>query len=488
MLFKRFYDERLAQASYMIGCQATGEALIVDPLRDFECYITAAAAERLTIRHVTETHIHADFASGSLELAHRTGAQLYLSDEGGPDWKYGFATEHDAQLLKEGSTINVGKVQIDVLHTPGHTPEHICFMITDTAGANAPMGLLTGDFIFVGDVGRPDLLERAAGQANTMRDGARLLFRSLQRTASLPDYLQIWPGHGAGSACGKSLGAVPQSTLGYERLFNWAFQIKEEEAFIDAVLSGQPTPPRYFAEMKKLNKVGPALDGGRPAAPELDLPALRRLRASGAIIIDARDAKSFGAGHIPGTICLPKNRSFLTYAGSILPYDRDLFIITESARPTAAAELTKDLSLIGLDRVAGYFLPTIVQEWGEAGETIGTTMQLDPKSASVLTDRGAVVVDVRTHDEWDSGHINGAMHIPLSYLEERAGEIPVDRPIVVQCQTGSRSAIAASILERAGRKDVAHMVGGIVAWERAGCPVTRSDGVLEPGTLSAAAH
>ncbi|MBI4512851.1 MAG: MBL fold metallo-hydrolase, partial [Gemmatimonadetes bacterium] len=242
MIFQRFYNEGLAQASYLIGCEATGEALVIDPHRDAEQYVRAAEIQGLRIGHVTETHIHADYVSGTRELASRTGARIVLSDEGGADWKYGFT--HGAVLLRDGDSFVVGRIRIDVLHTPGHTPEHLTFLVTDTAGADRPMGAFTGDFIFVSDVGRPDLLERAAGYAGTMEAGARHLYRSIQQFKGLPDYLQIWPGHGAGSACGKALGAVPQSTLGYERLFNWALRVEDEDAFVGAVLADQPEAPR----------------------------------------------------------------------------------------------------------------------------------------------------------------------------------------------------------------------------------------------------
>ncbi|HLL45111.1 MAG TPA: MBL fold metallo-hydrolase, partial [Longimicrobiaceae bacterium] len=229
MILRRLYDDKLAQASYLVGCAATGEALVVDPNRDVEQYVEAARGEGLRVMHVTETHIHADFVSGSRELARRSGAQLFLSGEGGEDWRYAFAEEAGATLLRDGDSFRVGNVRVEVLHTPGHTPEHLAFVVTDTAGADRPMGVLSGDFVFVGDVGRPDLLERAARHEGTMEAGARTLFRSLQRfKALLPDWVQLWPGHGAGSACGKALGAVPQSTLGYEKLFNWGLAAADE--------------------------------------------------------------------------------------------------------------------------------------------------------------------------------------------------------------------------------------------------------------------
>jgi glyoxylase-like metal-dependent hydrolase (beta-lactamase superfamily II) len=226
---RQLYYDQLAQASYLVGCAATGEALVVDPNRDLDQYFALAEREGFRITAITETHIHADFVSGAHELAQRSGARLYLSAEGAPDWQYAFAQEAGAVLLHDGDTIMVGNLRLDVLHTPGHIPEHLAFLLTDTKGADAPMGLFTGDFVFVGDVGRPDLLERAAGYAGTMEAGARRIYASLQRFQDLPDYLQVWPGHGAGSACGKALSAVPQSTVGYEKRFNWGLQIHDED-------------------------------------------------------------------------------------------------------------------------------------------------------------------------------------------------------------------------------------------------------------------
>src|SRR5574337_1101086 len=238
MLLRRFYDSKLAAASYLLGCTETGEALVVDPGRDAEQYAQAAAQEHLRITAVTETHIHADFVSGSRELAARTGARLLLSGEGGTDWHYRFARGDGATLLRDHDRFSVGRIQVEVLHTPGHTPEHLSFMVTDTAATGQPMGVFTGDFIFVGDVGRPDLLERAAHHVGTMEAGARQLFGAIGRFLELPDYLQLWPGHGAGSACGKALGAVPQTTLGYEKMFNWAFGVADEAGFVREVLAG----------------------------------------------------------------------------------------------------------------------------------------------------------------------------------------------------------------------------------------------------------
>jgi hydroxyacylglutathione hydrolase len=247
MLLRYFYNQKLAQASYFVGCQQTGEAIVVDPARDVEPYLQAAEAEGMRIIAATETHIHADFLSGARELAERTGATLFLSDNGDEDWKYQYLDAYDHVLLKDGDAFKIGNIKFETIHSPGHTPEHIALLLTDTASADQPMGLFSGDFIFVGDVGRPDLLEKAAKIADTAEVGARQMFHSLQRIKELPDYLQLWPGHGAGSACGKDLGAVPSSTLGYEKLFNWAFSHQDEDQFVSELLADQPARPSWVA-------------------------------------------------------------------------------------------------------------------------------------------------------------------------------------------------------------------------------------------------
>ncbi len=259
MILRYFYQDQLAQASYLLGCSATKEALIIDPQRNIEPYLDAAAREGLRITAVTETHIHADFVSGARELAEYTNARLYLSDAGPKEWSYTYVPQVNVVLLHDHDQFSLGNIRIDVLHVPGHTPEHLAFLVTDTASTTHPIGLFTGDFLFVGDVGRPDLLEKTVGVVGASEQSARMLFRSLQRASLLPDYLQVWPGHGAGSACGRALGAVPQSTIGYEKLSNWAFSIDEEDTFIPAILEGQPTPPPYFATMKRVNRQGPML-------------------------------------------------------------------------------------------------------------------------------------------------------------------------------------------------------------------------------------
>jgi hydroxyacylglutathione hydrolase len=466
VILRDLYHNDLAQASYLVGCAATGEALIVDPNRDVQQYIDLAEREGLTITKITETHIHADYVSGARELAAKTGATLYLSKEGTEDWQYGFAEEAGAMLIGEGDTIMVGNIKVDVLHTPGHTPEHISFLITDTAGADKPMGIFTGDFVFVGDVGRPDLLEKAAGFVDTMEGGARQLFKSLERFKQLPDYVQIWPGHGAGSACGKALGAVPQSTVGYERLFNWAFQIETEEEFVKAVLEDQPEPPVYFKQMKHVNKVGPALTDTLADPIKKGLAEIEAAITLGQPIVDVRPTEQYASSHIPGTINIAYEKGFVTWAGWLLPYDRPFHLIAD---PDQVDELSHELRMIGLDTLESYWPIGVVGEWVSAGNELGTIQQV---TVDELENMDAYqVIDVRGATEFANGHIPGSQNVPVGYVQENLHDMPSDRPLVFQCQTGRRSSIAASVAAAEGRTHIYNLVGGFSAWEQAQNPV-----------------
>jgi hydroxyacylglutathione hydrolase len=479
MLFVRFFDEPLAQASYLIGCGASGVALVIDPNRLVDQYIAAAESRGLRIAVVTETHIHADFVSGSRELAARTGAEILLSDCGPPEWQYRFRGERGVRLLRDRDSFRIGAVEVLAVHTPGHTPEHLSFLVTDTATAHEPIGLATGDFVFASDVGRPDLLEKAAHLAGTAEAGARQLFRSLQWFRTLPDHLQVWPGHGAGSACGKGMSAVPQSTVGYERRFNWALQVEQEDAFVRMVLDGQPEPPRYFARMKQVNRDGPPVLGALAYPERMAEHRLKPVLASGALVVDTRPAADFAAGYVPGTLNLPFTTSFVTWAGALLPYDRDLYLLLgEGAEPRLAA-LVQGLATIGLDRVKGWFAEAALELWAGEG---GTLARIEQLSALDLSRRrkDLVVLDVRGRSEWAAGHLPEATLIPLAELPDRINEVPGDRPIAVHCQGGSRSAIAASLLLMCGRPAVANVTGGMTAWEHAGLPVERPGPVDSP--------
>ena len=443
MFFERFYDDRLAHASYLVGCQASGEALVIDPSRDTTAYHTTAQKQHLRIVAVTETHIHADYLSGSRQLAHETGARMVLSAEGGPDWSYPFAGAQD-QLVKDGDVIRIGNLSLQVLHTPGHTPEHISLVLTDHPASAQPIGVFTGDFLFVGDVGRPDLLEKAAGMRDTMRKGAEQLFDSLTRFSSLPDHLQIWPAHGAGSACGKALGAMPQSVLGYEKLSNWALAAQTREKFVAQILDGQPEPPKYFAMMKKLNREGP------PLRPLIAPPVLSGQDLNALLVLDVRTPEEFAAAHLKNSIYLPPGSGLVTWAGWLVGYDQPLALVVSD--PDQAQKAVRALQSIGLDRIAGIILTESL-----AGQELRQSQRL---RAEQLDPESQAVIDVRSQKEWEAGHLPQARHQFLGYLQDHLDEIP--QHSVLHCQTGVRSLVASSLLERAG-KEPRDVIGGYPA-------------------------
>lgn len=468
MLLKYFYDPSLAHASYLVGCQRTGSAVVVDPGRDVEQYLEAADREGLELTAVAETHIHADYVSGARELAERVAAKLYVSDEGPAVWKYHFVDDYESELLHDGDRFDVGGVRFDVMHTPGHTPESLSFLLTDEGGgADRPMGIFTGDFVFVGAIGRPDLLEEAAGIADTAEPAARDLYRSLERFKRLPDFLQIWPAHGAGSACGKGLGAIPSSTVGYEKLFNPALQYDDEESFVRYVLADQPEAPRYFAVMKRVNKEGPRplgeLPGIEDRSPELLDDAVRD-----GTVIDLSPSDAFASGHVPGTINIPP-AMLAAWAGWLVDYDRPVCLI---GREADRDEAIRVLRKIGIDRIVGFFRVDQVRSAGRATQSY-TTATADEARSRV--ERGeAQLVDVRAESEWREGHLPGAEHLFLGRLPQHLDRLADDRPVVTQCGSGARSAIAASVLQNAGFEPI-NLEGGYAAWKRAGLPTTRED-------------
>ncbi|MEP7291000.1 MAG: rhodanese-like domain-containing protein [Chloroflexota bacterium] len=457
MLLTYFYDKALAQASYLVGSPTTGEALIIDPARDISPYLQAAREENLTITQVAETHIHADFVSGSRELAARTGARLYLSAIGGAASAYSFADALTGPL-RDGDCWHLGGVQIDVIHAPGHTPEHLIFQLTDTPATNQPFALFTGDCLFVGDVGRPDLQD-AAGNAGTIEQGAREQFRNIQRLKAMPDYLQILPGHGAGSVCGKALGAVPTSTLGYEKRVNPAFQFEDETAFVEWLLSNQPETPPYLAQMQRVNREGAPLLETLIAPPPMEGFILAEMLKNGALVLDART----DGGHVPGALHLPPEAKFSTYAGWFVDYAAPTYLI---AAPDQVASLVNSLRAIGVDDLPGYFTP---EEVGDLNAELPT---LRAEDAAQSIGQGALALDVRSRTEYQAGHIAGALHIPYGLLTQQVDALPADRMIVVHCATGARSQIAASLLMKHGFRDFASIQGGLDAWKQAGLPLT----------------
>ena len=474
MIFTRFYDDNLAQASYMIADEKTREALVVDPTADIALYQRAAGADRLRITHVTETHVHADFVSGAASLADATGATLHLSAADRSEWSYSPAALRRANNLEDDSEISFGRIRVRAVHTPGHTPEHLAFLVSDLARGEEPVGAFTGDFLFVGEVGRPDLLERAAGAAGTMQKAASQLFDSLQRFKSQPDYLLVWPGHGAGSACGKSLGSMPQSSVGYEKLFNWALGDLSEGEFVDRVLRDQPVPPAYFAAMKKINRRADVL----PSAVPVKRASLRDLAGAlrrGEVVVDTRAAAQFAEGHIPGTLNIPYNKSFLNWFGALVSFGKPVFLLTDDDSGDRALTLACELRKIGFTDLSGYAGPDVIAEWKSDGKDLETVDQIDVAQLR-SADAAVQIVDVRGPEEWAKGHLRGALHIPLSALPERVDDLDTSRPVVLHCQGGGRSSIATSFLQARGITNVANLQGGYDSWVANGFEVEEPAG------------
>lgn len=461
MFFQHIYDKTLAQGSYLIGCQKTGEAIVIDAKRDVDTYLTLAQQNGLRITHVTETHIHADFLAGSRELVALTGATLYLSDEGGPDWQYAFAHEG----LRNGSVIRVGNLTLDVLHTPGHTPESISFLLTDHPATDQPVMLFTGDFVFVGDVGRPDLLEKAAGLQGTQFTGAHQLFESLQRFTTLPDYLQVWPGHGAGSACGKALGAVPSTTVGYEKIRNWAFQYDEDEqGFTNYLLADQPEAPRYFAQMKRLNKVDRPLLPHVPTLKKLSPTDVEEALKQGMKLIDTRPKTAFAQGHVPGSLNIQGNNSFATWMGWLISYDEPFMLVGDESQ---MEDLTRKLMRIGLDQVYGY-----VNDINDLGYDLQLSDVISLQEFKTYQNRDDVqIVDLRGATDYKKGHIDGAQNVFVGTLPDHLDQISRDKTVVVYCQGGDRATIGYSILKANGFTKVKNYAGSMNEWVAEGNPV-----------------
>ena len=451
MYFKQFFDEKLAQYAYLIGCQKTGEAVIIDPMRDVETYIAAAAKEGLNIVAAADTHIHADYVSGLRELAER-GVKVYASDEGDKDWKYEWliGSAYNYQLMKDGDAFNIGNIKIKAWHTPGHTPEHLSYFVTDGAAADEPLGIATGDFVFVGDVGRPDLLESAAGAVGNMEPSARRLYQTVEKFKSVPEYLQIWPGHGAGSACGKALGAVPESTVGYELRFNQSIRAaSSEDNFVKFILDGQPEPPLYFARMKRDNKLGPKVLGSLPQPKMLapgDVASLANSKDY--VVIDTRTREEYYAGHIAGSLSSTLNKQFNTIAGSYAIDEDKIVLVVDAQR---VKEAVTDLVRVGIDQIVAYVTPDDLNTFVANGGQLATlsTVKFDAMPTYEGND-DYLVLDVRKATEFALGAVPGAKNIAHTRLRPRLNEIPKDKTIVVHCQAGGRSAVAAAYLKREG--------------------------------------
>ncbi|MEX1137152.1 MAG: MBL fold metallo-hydrolase [Balneolales bacterium] len=454
MFFKQFFDPKLAQYAYLIGCQAKGEAVIIDPMRDIDQYIDDATENKLTIIAAADTHIHADYISGLREFAER-GVKIYASDEGDADWKFEWLItsqngKYNYELMKDGDLFHIGNIKVRAWHTPGHTTEHLTFKITDGATADEPLGYVTGDFVFVGDVGRPDLLESAAGMTDVMQPAARTLYNTITKFKDVPDYVQIWPGHGAGSACGKTMSAIPASTAGYEKRYNNSLKAANtEDNFVKFILEGQPEPPLYFARMKRENKMGPAITGGLPSPKHVTVQDLAGLAPKkGNAVLDTRLEPEFLAGHLKGSILVTMNKQFNTVAGSFVAEDEDIYLIVDNHR---VKEAVTDLYRVGLDKIKGYITLEDLSLYKEQGNKLETIEAIDFEEAVRRGQNNNHILDVRKRSEYkNEGNIKGAQNIAHTRLPSRLHEIPKEHPVVVHCAAGIRSAASAALLKREG--------------------------------------
>ncbi len=457
MFVQRIYDDDLAHASWLIGCQSTKESLLIDPARDICRYLPIAKSNGLQITAVAETHIHADFLSGAAEFANATNATCYLSACGDADWQYLWPTNSDATvcLVEDGDAFSVGSLKVTVMHTPGHTPEHICFVVHDKDSED-PIGIATGDFVFVGDLGRPDLLETAAGIEGSTERSAAQLHQSCQRFLALDDYIQVWPSHGAGSACGKALGAIPQSTIGYEKRTSPPLQLVDDAAsFLDFMLEGQPEPPRYFGRMKLMNRDGIPILGGLPTPRRIDDPQELSTAASTKTVIDTRPWREVRQGHLPNTIWSPPNENFHRFAGSFVDDNEELvFIVTEDQLDRAIRNAIR----IGLDNIVAWATPSLMSDV--------THLDSMPEinADALVSGHEARVLDVRRSSEYSLGAIDDAINCPHTQLLNRLDEIDSSKQWVVNCHEGSRSAASCMALRRAGF-DVMNLAGGYSGWK-----------------------
>ena len=457
MLLERIYDHDLSQASYLLGCQKTGEAIVVDPRRDIQEYLDLAARNGMRITAVTETHIHADYLSGSRELAHATDAILWVSAEGGPDWQYGF----EAERLHDRDTIALGNITLQALHTPGHTPEHLSFLVTDGTVTTEPGYLLSGDFVFAGDLGRPDLLDEAAGGVDTRFEGARQLFASLRDVfLTLPDHVQVFPGHGAGSPCGKALGALPSTSVGYERLYSWwgrHLAAGDERGFIHELLDGQPDAHAYFGRMKHQNRQGPEVMGPRAALAEWDIATVAAGLDNGSLVlVDTRPVEAVHRGTVRDALSLPNPGKVASHGAWAYDPEQDsapIVLLAEDGEK--AHRLWDHLVRVGIDQVVGYVRSI-------EGLPSSTPLRLSP--ADLDSAGHVVLLDVRSKGEFADGHIPGARQLNAGKVLWNQDALPRQRVIVTYCQTGIRNSVAASALRRAGFT-IAELEGSYAGWQ-----------------------
>ena len=455
MYFEQFYLGCLAHASYMLASQ--GDAVVVDPQRDVDIYLQAAREHGVEIRHIFETHLHADFVSGHKELAARTGAKIYIGARAGARFPH-----IDVQ---DGFELQVGEIVLAVLETPGHTPESLCFLITDKEKSTKPWAVLTGDTLFLGDVGRPDL-----SKTHTPVELAGMLYDSLHdKLLALEDDVLVYPAHGAGSLCGRNMRAERSSTIGTERLTNYALQIKSREEFIQQLTSNLPARPEYFLQDAEINRDGaPALSALSELTPISPLQ-LKSLLDEGVIALDVRPGDQFASAHVPGSINIALSGQFASWAGTVLGLSSRPVLIADSAEQLSEAQLR--LARVGIEDTRGY-LQGGVKGWTEAGLPLAVLPQITVETLQQRVQAGeSQVLDVRREPEWQAGHLADAAWWPLDNFRVSPPEIDRDAAIAVHCKGGYRSMIACSLLQRAGFRNITNVIGGFDAWQRANLPV-----------------
>jgi len=454
MYFEQFYLGCLAHASYLLA--SDGEAVVIDPQRDVDLYLKAATEHGFVIRHIFETHLHADFVSGHKELAARTGAKIYMGVQAGAQFVH--------VPVGDRFDLKFGKASIHVLETPGHTPESICLVVTDKEKSISPWAVLTGDTLFIGDVGRPDLSPR-----HTPAQLAGMLYDSLRtKLLTLPDNVLVYPAHGAGSLCGKNMRAERSSTIGTERLTNYALQIKSREEFVAELTSNLPARPEYFLKDAEINRTGAAALSELPALRAIEPHELQRMLTDGEIALDVRSGDEFAAGHVPGSINIALSGQFASWAGTVLGLIAHPVLIGDSDQQLEEARVR--LARVGMEALDGY-LAGGVAAWKQAGLPVSQTHQITAEELhSRLLARGVQVLDVRRQPEWDAGHIKNATWWPLDNFRVSPPEIDREAPLAVHCKSGYRSIIASSLLERAGFHHVLNVVGGFDAWQQAKLP------------------
>jgi glyoxylase-like metal-dependent hydrolase (beta-lactamase superfamily II)/rhodanese-related sulfurtransferase len=454
MYFEQFYLGCLAHASYMLASE--GEAVVVDPQRDVELYLKAAADHGVTIKHIFESHLHADFVSGHRELAARTGAKIYMGAQAGATLPH--VPVHDDFVLK------FGKASIRVLETPGHTPESICLVVTDDEKSPAPWAVLTGDTLFIGDVGRPDLSPK-----HTPVQLAGLLYDSLHnKLMKLADNVLVYPAHGAGSLCGKNMRADRSSTIGTERLTNYALQIKSRQDFVAQLTSNLPARPEYFSKDAEINRTGATALSELPPLRALTPAELNAMLENGALALDVRPNDEFAAAYVPGSVNIALSGQFASWAGTVLGLTAHPVLIAATDEQLEEARLR--MARVGIEVLDGY-LHGGVNAWKQAGLPIGTLAQISVVDLEARLQSGELqVLDVRRAPEWEAGHIENATWWPLDNFNVSAPEMDRDLPIAVHCKSGYRSVIAGSLLQRAGFKNVVNVIGGFDAWQQAKLP------------------